>query len=168
MFWNPNCYWPSTLYNICPSTRRLTLLHLLGFFFVFFLSIITQIQLPWWHLRRCFCPCHWKKKIGNWLSPFVSVATITKPYHPLIFSFSCLSFSSILFFAVKVNVDLSSLLDSEDKKSKNKRGVLPKHATNIMRSWLFQHLMVRQRMLLIWICGVHILQKLLYLHVYVL
>ncbi|KAA8586327.1 hypothetical protein FQN60_000163, partial [Etheostoma spectabile] len=38
-------------------------------------------------------------------------------------------------------VDLSSLLDSEDKKSKNKRGVLPKHATNIMRSWLFQHLM---------------------------
>ena len=42
-------------------------------------------------------------------------------------------------------MDLSSLLDSEDKKSKNKRGVLPKHATNIMRSWLFQHLMVRQR-----------------------
>ncbi|KAG7258408.1 hypothetical protein CRUP_025921 [Coryphaenoides rupestris] len=40
-----------------------------------------------------------------------------------------------------VNLDLSSLLDSEDKKSKNKRGVLPKHATNIMRSWLFQHLM---------------------------
>lgn len=43
-------------------------------------------------------------------------------------------------------MDLSSLLDSEDKKSKNKRGVLPKHATNIMRSWLFQHLMVRLRM----------------------
>nr|XP_046267429.1 homeobox protein PKNOX2 [Scatophagus argus] len=41
----------------------------------------------------------------------------------------------------QVNVDLSSLLDGEDKKSKNKRGVLPKHATNIMRSWLFQHLM---------------------------
>ncbi|XP_029028919.1 homeobox protein PKNOX2 isoform X1 [Betta splendens] len=41
----------------------------------------------------------------------------------------------------QVNVDLSSLLDSDDKKSKNKRGVLPKHATNIMRSWLFQHLM---------------------------
>uniref|UniRef100_A0A8C7Y499 Pbx/knotted 1 homeobox 2 n=1 Tax=Oryzias sinensis TaxID=183150 RepID=A0A8C7Y499_9TELE len=40
-----------------------------------------------------------------------------------------------------VNMDLTSLLDSEDKKSKNKRGVLPKHATNIMRSWLFQHLM---------------------------
>lgn len=41
----------------------------------------------------------------------------------------------------QVNVDLASLLDSEDKKCKNKRGVLPKHATNIMRSWLFQHLM---------------------------
>uniref|UniRef100_A0A8C5AWT8 Pbx/knotted 1 homeobox 2 n=1 Tax=Gadus morhua TaxID=8049 RepID=A0A8C5AWT8_GADMO len=41
----------------------------------------------------------------------------------------------------QMNLDLSSLLDSEDKKSKNKRGVLPKHATNIMRSWLFQHLM---------------------------
>ncbi|KAJ3589211.1 hypothetical protein NHX12_010058, partial [Muraenolepis orangiensis] len=40
-----------------------------------------------------------------------------------------------------VNLDLASLLDSDDKKSKNKRGVLPKHATNIMRSWLFQHLM---------------------------
>ncbi|CAO2635540.1 Homeobox protein PKNOX2, partial [Lemmus lemmus] len=43
--------------------------------------------------------------------------------------------------ALKVNLDLTSLLDNEDKKSKNKRGVLPKHATNIMRSWLFQHLM---------------------------
>ncbi|XP_043937149.1 homeobox protein PKNOX2 isoform X2 [Protopterus annectens] len=41
----------------------------------------------------------------------------------------------------QVNLDLSTLLDSEDKKSKNKRGVLPKYATNIMRSWLFQHLM---------------------------
>nr|KAF6282648.1 PBX/knotted 1 homeobox 2 [Myotis myotis] len=41
----------------------------------------------------------------------------------------------------QVNLDLTSLLDNEDKKSKNKRGVLPKHATNIMRSWLFQHLM---------------------------
>ena len=44
--------------------------------------------------------------------------------------------------ALKVNLDLTSLLDNEDKKSKNKRGVLPKHATNIMRSWLFQHRMV--------------------------
>uniref|UniRef100_A0A2I2Z5B1 MEIS N-terminal domain-containing protein n=1 Tax=Gorilla gorilla gorilla TaxID=9595 RepID=A0A2I2Z5B1_GORGO len=44
----------------------------------------------------------------------------------------------------QVNLDLTSLLDNEDKKSKNKRGVLPKHATNIMRSWLFQHLMVKR------------------------
>ncbi|KAG9348613.1 hypothetical protein JZ751_002351 [Albula glossodonta] len=41
----------------------------------------------------------------------------------------------------QVNLDLSALLEGDDKKSKNKRGVLPKQATNIMRSWLFQHLM---------------------------
>lgn len=62
---------------------------------------------------------------------FVSVATIIPP--------SAVS---------KVNLDLSSLLDGDDKKSKNKRGVLPKHATNIMRSWLFQHLMVGPLLLL--------------------
>ncbi|CAB1329097.1 unnamed protein product [Coregonus sp. 'balchen'] len=28
----------------------------------------------------------------------------------------------------------------DDSSPKNKRGVLPKHATNIMRSWLFQHI----------------------------
>jgi hypothetical protein len=28
------------------------------------------------------------------------------------------------------------------KSKKPKRGVLPKHATSIMRSWLFQHLVV--------------------------
>ena len=28
------------------------------------------------------------------------------------------------------------------RKTKPKRGVLPKHATNIMRAWLFQHLVV--------------------------
>ena len=27
--------------------------------------------------------------------------------------------------------------------SSNKRGVLPKQATNVMRSWLFQHIVVR-------------------------
>ncbi|XP_069080638.1 homeobox protein PKNOX2 isoform X2 [Pleurodeles waltl] len=48
---------------------------------------------------------------------------------------------SIQIQNTQVNLDLTALLDSEDKKSKNKRGVLPKHATNIMRSWLFQHLM---------------------------
>jgi len=75
------------------------------------------------------------------------VATISKTYHPLLFSpfLFFLPFASPPVFNVKVNLDLSSLLDSEDKKSKNKRGVLPKHATNIMRSWLFQHLMVRRR-----------------------
>lgn len=28
----------------------------------YILSIITQTQLPWWHLRRYFCPCNRKKK----------------------------------------------------------------------------------------------------------
>ncbi|KAF3841525.1 hypothetical protein F7725_007387, partial [Dissostichus mawsoni] len=78
-------------------------------------------------------------------SPFVAMATITKPYHlslssPFIIFYFVL-ISALPLFIIKLNMDLASLLDSEDKKSKNKRGVLPKHATNIMRSWLFQHLM---------------------------
>ncbi|KAM4794779.1 homeobox protein PKNOX1 [Rhinophrynus dorsalis] len=32
------------------------------------------------------------------------------------------------------------LLQSDDGSGKNKRGVLPKQATNVMRSWLFQHI----------------------------
>ncbi|XP_026232381.1 homeobox protein PKNOX1.1 isoform X1 [Anabas testudineus] len=31
-------------------------------------------------------------------------------------------------------------LFNDDNSTKNKRGVLPKHATNVMRSWLFQHI----------------------------
>uniref|UniRef100_A0A3B5LIR0 Homeobox domain-containing protein n=1 Tax=Xiphophorus couchianus TaxID=32473 RepID=A0A3B5LIR0_9TELE len=33
-----------------------------------------------------------------------------------------------------------NLFNHEDNSTKNKRGVLPKHATNVMRSWLFQHI----------------------------
>ncbi|CAI5670746.1 unnamed protein product [Oreochromis niloticus] len=33
-----------------------------------------------------------------------------------------------------------NLFGHEDNSTKNKRGVLPKHATNVMRSWLFQHI----------------------------
>lgn len=33
-----------------------------------------------------------------------------------------------------------NLFNHDDNSSKNKRGVLPKHATNVMRSWLFQHI----------------------------
>lgn len=32
------------------------------------------------------------------------------------------------------------LLHTDDGSGKNKRGVLPKQATNVMRSWLFQHI----------------------------
>ncbi|XP_064413231.1 homeobox protein PKNOX1.1 [Latimeria chalumnae] len=39
----------------------------------------------------------------------------------------------------QLNQDLS-ILHQDDGSSKNKRGVLPKHATNVMRSWLFQHI----------------------------
>ncbi|MGH0128554.1 UNVERIFIED_CONTAM: hypothetical protein FKN15_040254 [Acipenser sinensis] len=40
---------------------------------------------------------------------------------------------------LQLNQDLS-ILHHEDMSSKNKRGVLPKQATNVMRSWLFQHI----------------------------
>ncbi|XP_017276711.1 homeobox protein PKNOX1.1 isoform X3 [Kryptolebias marmoratus] len=33
-----------------------------------------------------------------------------------------------------------NLFNHDDNSTKNKRGVLPKHATNVMRSWLFQHI----------------------------
>ncbi|KAF7651100.1 hypothetical protein LDENG_00116030 [Lucifuga dentata] len=33
-----------------------------------------------------------------------------------------------------------NLFNHDDNSPKNKRGVLPKHATNVMRSWLFQHI----------------------------
>lgn len=32
--------------------------------------------------------------------------------------------------------------NSHSKKSQQKRGILPKQATSIMRSWLFQHIVV--------------------------
>ncbi|XP_051474907.1 homeobox protein PKNOX1 isoform X1 [Apus apus] len=40
---------------------------------------------------------------------------------------------------LQLNQDLG-ILHQDDGSSKNKRGVLPKHATNVMRSWLFQHI----------------------------
>ncbi|KAJ8246712.1 hypothetical protein GJAV_G00254560 [Gymnothorax javanicus] len=40
---------------------------------------------------------------------------------------------------LQLNQDLS-FFSHEDGSSKNKRGVLPKQATNVMRSWLFQHI----------------------------
>lgn len=40
---------------------------------------------------------------------------------------------------LQLNQDLS-VLHADDGSSRNKRGVLPKQATNVMRSWLFQHI----------------------------
>ncbi|XP_030635968.1 homeobox protein PKNOX1 isoform X2 [Chanos chanos] len=39
----------------------------------------------------------------------------------------------------QLNQDVS-FFSQDDSSSKNKRGILPKHATNVMRSWLFQHI----------------------------
>ncbi|XP_014030041.1 homeobox protein PKNOX1.1 isoform X3 [Salmo salar] len=40
---------------------------------------------------------------------------------------------------LQLNQDLS-FFNHDDSSPKNKRGVLPKQATNVMRSWLFQHI----------------------------
>ncbi|XP_064183845.1 homeobox protein PKNOX1.1 isoform X1 [Anguilla rostrata] len=40
---------------------------------------------------------------------------------------------------LQLSQDLS-FFNHDDSSSKNKRGVLPKQATNVMRSWLFQHI----------------------------
>ncbi|XP_030635967.1 homeobox protein PKNOX1 isoform X1 [Chanos chanos] len=40
---------------------------------------------------------------------------------------------------LQLNQDVS-FFSQDDSSSKNKRGILPKHATNVMRSWLFQHI----------------------------
>ncbi|XP_047671207.1 homeobox protein PKNOX1.1 isoform X1 [Tachysurus fulvidraco] len=40
---------------------------------------------------------------------------------------------------LQMNQDFG-FFSNEDSSSKNKRGVLPKQATNVMRSWLFQHI----------------------------
>lgn len=40
---------------------------------------------------------------------------------------------------LQLNQELS-VLQQDEASGKNKRGVLPKQATNVMRSWLFQHI----------------------------
>jgi len=60
---------------------------------------------------------------------------------------SSLSAGSPIEIAVPVPIPMPSLdLDSpteQPEKKRAKRGVLPKHATNIMKTWLFSHSMVR-------------------------
>lgn len=45
----------------------------------------------------------------------------------------------LLQLQLQFHQDLN-LFNHDDGSTKNKRGVLPKHATNVMRSWLFQHI----------------------------
>lgn len=42
-----------------------------------------------------------------------------------------------------INDDLSSNLSNTSGSKRQKRGILPKQATSVMRAWLFQHLVVR-------------------------
>lgn len=41
-----------------------------------------------------------------------------------------------------INDDLSSNLSNTSGSKRQKRGILPKQATSVMRAWLFQHLVV--------------------------
>lgn len=41
-----------------------------------------------------------------------------------------------------INDDLSSNLSNNSSSKRQKRGILPKQATSVMRAWLFQHLVV--------------------------
>lgn len=54
-----------------------------------------------------------------------------------------------ILFTGSLSATSGGSCDEEDdyfgskKKRQPKRGILPKHATSVMRSWLFQHLIVR-------------------------
>lgn len=41
-----------------------------------------------------------------------------------------------------LNDDLSSNVSNNSSSKRQKRGILPKQATSVMRAWLFQHLVV--------------------------
>lgn len=41
--------------------------------------------------------------------------------------------------------DIGSNYSPHSRSKRQKRGILPKHATSVMRAWLFQHLVVSQR-----------------------
>lgn len=61
----------------------------------------------------------------------------------------CICIYYFLFFIGSLSTTSGGSCDEEDdyfgskKKRQQKRGILPKHATSVMRSWLFQHLIVR-------------------------
>ena len=54
------------------------------------------------------------------------------------------------------NLESSSSPSPEEeslRRQMQKRGVLPKQATNVMRSWLFQHIVVSQDPVFIFMCS---------------
>lgn len=42
--------------------------------------------------------------------------------------------------------DIGSNYSLNSGSKRQKRGILPKHATSVMRAWLFQHLVVREKL----------------------
>uniref|UniRef100_A0A3P9AHY6 Homeobox domain-containing protein n=1 Tax=Esox lucius TaxID=8010 RepID=A0A3P9AHY6_ESOLU len=79
------------------------------------------------------------------MSPWHTTSTGTTPRLPYCQSVGPVTSNTVLCcnstLQVQLNQDLSNFFTQEDSSSKsNKRGVLPKSATNIMRTWLFQHI----------------------------
>ena len=51
----------------------------------------------------------------------------------------------LLLFHSNLDIHRGSDDDDDDKGSKQKRGILPKQATQVMKSWLFQHIVVSSK-----------------------
>lgn len=51
-----------------------------------------------------------------------------------------------------INDDLSSNVSNTSGSKRQKRGILPKQATSVMRAWLFQHLVVRSYSAILFVC----------------
>ena len=70
-------------------------------------------------------------------------------YIQVIYFIPMISLSSVTFAVTNSLGSVSSAMDSDDDedvsgKKKSKRGVLPKSATQVMKSWLFQHIVVKK------------------------
>jgi hypothetical protein len=59
-----------------------------------------------------------------------------------------------IYFVGSLSATSGGSCDEDDdyfgskKKRQQKRGILPKHATSVMRSWLFQHLIVKIKIII--------------------
>ena len=74
--------------------------------------------------------------------------TFTKEVKTAIFNYLKPKYEEHRMFLSVSSMALAAMDDDDDDmlgKKKNKRGVLPKQATQVMRSWLFQHIVVSDR-----------------------